>query len=314
MRVFLAGATGAIGRPLLARLLAAGHEVTATTRSEERAKDLKKRGAEGLVVDAFDAHGVKRAVTGAKPDVVVHQLTSLPKDVSPSSMKAALHETARLRRETVRTFAEAGRAAGAKRIVVQSIAFVTQPTPMPINLDEDAPLWLEGPSDARLTVASVRDMEAVTMGTEGIEGVVLRYGFFYGPGTWYEPNGTIGRMIARRIMPLVGSGKGRQSFLHVDDAVEATLRALDRGEPGVFNVCDDFPAEQNDWLRAIATHLRAKPPLRVPGWLARIAGGPLLVHYATTLCGAKNDRAKAAFGCRPRGWKEGFREVFGSQD
>jgi nucleoside-diphosphate-sugar epimerase len=317
MRVFLAGATGAIGRPLLAQLLGAGHAVTATTRSEARAKELTKSGAEGIVLDAFDVDAVKAAVARAKPDVVVHQLTSLPKDVTPSSMKAALDETARLRRETVRTFAEAGRDAGAKRIVVQSIAFVTRPAAEPVDLDEDAPLWLDGPRDARITMESVRDMEAATLGTEGIEGIVLRYGFLYGPGTWYERTGTIGRMITKRLMPIIGSGRGRQSFVHVDDAAEVTVRALERGDPGIYNVTDDAPAEQNEWLPAIATHLQAKAPFRVPGWVARVAGGPLVVHYATALCGARNHRAKKAFGgdteWTPRHWKDGFREVFGAQ-
>jgi nucleoside-diphosphate-sugar epimerase len=120
-------------------------------------------------------------------------------------------------------------------------------------------------------------------------------------------------MIAKRIMPLIGSGKGRQSFVHVDDAAEATLRALDGGAPGIYNVCDDSPAEQNVWLPAIATHLGARPPLRVPGWIARVAGGAMLVHYAPTLYSAKNHRTKKVFGWAPRGFREGFREVFGAQ-
>jgi nucleoside-diphosphate-sugar epimerase len=160
---------------------------------------------------------------------------------------------------------------------------------------------------------AVQEMEAAALGVRGIEGVVLRYGFFYGRGTWYEPDGTIGRMIAKRMMPFVGSGKGRQSFLHVDDAAEVTVRALDRGAPGIYNVCDDSPAPQNDWLPAMATALGAKRPFRVPGFIVRIGGGDLIVHYATTLCGAKNGRMKAAFAFQPRGWDEGFREVFGSR-
>jgi nucleoside-diphosphate-sugar epimerase len=309
LRVFLAGATGVIGRPLLDQLVARGHQVTATTRAPDRADRLRQRGAEAVVLDAFDADSTRAAIVYAKPDVVVHQLTSLPREASPGAMKRALVETARLRRETVPSFVAAAREAGARRVIVQSISFVTPPDG-PEILDESAPIWVDGPADTRETFRAVRDMEMATMGAKDIEGVVLRYGFFYGPGTWFSRDGSIGRMIARGMYPMVGSGRGLSSFVHVDDAAEATVLALDRGAPGIYNVCDDEPVEQNVWLPEIARHLGARTPLRVPAWIARIAGGSLFVHYATNLRGAANGRARAAFGWRPRSWREGFREVF----
>jgi nucleoside-diphosphate-sugar epimerase len=309
MRVFLAGATGAVGRPLLARLVAAGHEVTATSRSAEKASALEAKGARGVVLDAFDADAVRAAIALAKPEVVIHQLTALPADASPRQMKAALAVTGRLRQETVPVFARAAREAGARRLIVQSIAFVTKPEG-PAVLDEDAPLWVDGPGEVGAAVRPVRVMEEAVLGA-GLEGIVLRYGFFYGPGTWYEKTGTLGRMIGKRQVPLIGSGEGRQSLVHVDDAAEATVRALDRGATGIYNVTDDAPATQNEWLPAIASELGAKPPRHVPAWLARLVAGDGLVYYATTLRGASNARAKQAFGWQPRPWREGFHQVFG---
>ncbi|MDB4993642.1 MAG: NAD(P)-dependent oxidoreductase [Myxococcaceae bacterium] len=309
MKIFLAGATGAVGRPLLTRLLAAGHEVTATSRSAAKVAALEAQGARAIVLDAFDAAAVEAAILQAKPEVVIHQLTALPTDASPRQMKAALAETGRLRQETVPDFAAAARDAGARRLIVQSIAFATTPEGPPV-LDEDAPLWLDGPGDIGAAARPLRVMEAAVLGA-GIEGVVLRYGFFYGPGTWYSKTGTLGRMIAKRQVPLIGSGEGRQSFVHVDDAAEATVLALDGGASGIYNVTDDAPATQKEWLPAIARELGAKPPRHAPAWLARLVAGDGLVYYATTLRGASNARAKKAFGWQPRAWRDGFHAVFG---
>lgn len=307
MRVFVAGATGAIGRPLLDRL--AGHHVTATTRSPDRADALRARGIDAVVLDAFDAAAVERAVIAARPDVVVHQLTALPHDASPSSMKRAIRETGRLRRETVPTFLDAAREARARRFLVQSMCFVTRPEG-PEVLDEDAPPWLDAPGDMGEAVRPVDEMERAARAAEGIESLVLRYGFFYGPGTWYSAEGTIGRMVRRRMMPFIGDGMGRQSFVHVDDAAAATVLALDHGAPGIYNVTDDDPQTQNEWLEAVASHLGAKRPFRVPAFAARLIAGPAAVHYATTLRGARSGRAKEAFGWQPRPIAEGLREEF----
>jgi nucleoside-diphosphate-sugar epimerase len=311
MRVFVAGASGAIGRPLVARLVAEGHEVVGTTRSEDRARALREAGAEAAVLDALDAEALRAAVLRAEPEVVVHQLTALPAEATPKAMAAALERTNRLRRETVPVLVGAGREAGARRAVVQAVAFVTRPDGRPVH-DEDAPLYLDAPSQAD-NVGAVADLEAaVAAGTAGgLEGVVLRYGFYYGPGTWYDRDGAMATMIRKRRYPIIGSGEGRSSFVHVDDAVDATVRALDHGTPGVLNVCDDEPARQRDWLPAAAQALGAKPPRHVPAWLARRLAGDVVVHYATTLPGNDNARARRELGgWAPRPWREGFAEVF----
>jgi nucleoside-diphosphate-sugar epimerase len=285
------------------RLVADGHEVVGTTRDEARARALRERGAEAVVLDAFDADAVRAAVLAAEPEVVVHQLTALPDD--PKDMAAGLELTSRLRRETVPTFVDAARAAGARRVVVQSISFVTAPDGRPIH-DEDAPL-----AHGAAPVSAVAAMEAAVTGAEGIEGVVLRYGFYYGPGTWYDRDGAIAAMIRKRRYPLIGSTAGRSSFVHVDDAVDATARALSAGAPGIYNVTSDESPRQDEWLPEAARLLGAKRPRHVPAWLARRLAGDVVVHYATTLPGNANDRARAALGWQPRPWREGFAEVLG---
>jgi nucleoside-diphosphate-sugar epimerase len=311
VRVLVAGATGAIGKPLVERLIAGGHHVTGATRSESGAAALKAIGAEAAVFDAFDADAVRAGVAAARPDVVVHQLTALPKEAkpSPSVMKQAFAMTAKLRRETVPVFAEAARAAGARRFIAQSISFVTRPEG-PSILDETAPLWLDGPSEFRETLEAVRILEDATVGTPGIEGIVLRYGFYYGAGTWYAPDGSMGHLIRRRMLPLIGDGTGIWSFVHIDDAAEATILALDRGAPGIYNITDDEPVAQNEWLPEMARLMAAKPPRRIPTFVGRLVGGEIFVHYATTLRGAANTKARREFDWKPRAWRDGFRDVF----
>ncbi|WP_445150216.1 NAD-dependent epimerase/dehydratase family protein [Baekduia sp. Peel2402] len=316
MRVFLAGATGAIGRPLAERLLAEGHEVVGTTRDEARAAVLARRGVEPVVLDAFDAPAVHAAVATARPEVVIHQLTTLPQDPTPKSMAAAVSLNARLRRETVPTYVDAARAAGARRVIAQSISFVTKPDGRPVH-DEEAPLWADEPSQAE-NVEGVIALEAAvregtTDPTHPIEGVVMRYGFFYGPGTWYAPDGALATMIRKRRYPIVGSGEGRSSFIHIDDAVDATVRALDPALPsGTYNITDDEPVRAADWIPEAARVMGAKPPRHVPAWLARRVAGDVVVHYGTTLPGNANGRARAAIpGWAPRPWRQGFAEVLG---
>jgi len=311
MRVFVAGAAGAIGRPLVDRLLAGGHAVVGTTRDEARARALRERGAEAAVLDALDADALRAAVLAAEPEVVVHQLTALPAQADPKQMAAALALTNRLRRETVPTLLAAAAEAGARRALVQSIAFVTRPDGRPVH-DERAPLFLDAPEEFRDNMATVGELEAATLGVPGLEGLVLRYGFFYGPGTWYDKDGTMGELIRKRRFPIIGGGEGRMSFLHVDDAVDATARAVTHGAPGIYNIADDAPAAAREWIPEAARLLGAKPPRRVPAWLARRLAGDAVVHYATTLPGSANGKARAALdGWAPRTWREGFAEVFG---
>ncbi|MFL5904338.1 MAG: NAD-dependent epimerase/dehydratase family protein, partial [Solirubrobacteraceae bacterium] len=220
MRVFVAGATGAIGRPLIPKLLAAGRQVTALARTPERPRALEAQGVEVALADALDEAGVREAVVTARPEVLIHQLTALPHRLNPRKYAEAVEPTSRLREQTAPYFLAAAREAGVRRVIFQSISFMVAPQGPPV-VDETAPL-----SDDPITKATAT-MERYVTSAEALEGVVLRYGFYYGPGTWYAPDGAIGTMIRKRRYPLIGSAQGRSSFVHVDDAVEATVRALD---------------------------------------------------------------------------------------
>ena len=224
MRVFVAGATGAIGRPLLTRLVAAGHEVTGTTRSESKAGAISAAGASPAVVDALDAEALSRAVAEAQPEVIVHQLTALPERFKPRD-KAIYDATNRLRGEGTRNLLEASRAAGARRFVCQSIAFAYAAGPVPEVKDEDAPLAVDARPPFGEGVRVTQEMERSVVEADWLEGIVLRYGWFYGPGTYYAEDGSTTADVRSRRFPVVGKGSGLFSFIHVDDAAAATLAA-----------------------------------------------------------------------------------------
>jgi nucleoside-diphosphate-sugar epimerase len=209
----------------------------------------------------------------------------------------------------VTPFIEAAQAAGARRALVQSISFVTAPIGPPVQ-DESAPLYLDAPTDLRPAVETIHHMESDALAVEGIETLVLRYGFFYGPGTWYERDGAMGRMIAKRQYPMFGDGGGLWSWIHVDDAADATIRAMTAGEPGVYNITGDDPVSMNEWVPVVVDALGAKKPRRLPTFLVRLAAGNGLVYYGTELRGASNEKAKAELGIAPRPWREGLREAF----
>jgi nucleoside-diphosphate-sugar epimerase len=310
MRVLVAGATGAIGRPLVARLQADGHEVAAITRSEDRAAALRTAGVEPHVADVFDADGVVAACVAARPDVVVGQLTALPAVMDVRRYAEMIEPTNRLRRTATPHLIAGARAAGARRLVVQSISFITAPEGPRVH-DEDARAFEDAPAAFRGAVAATLEMERAALDAEDLSPVVLRYGFFYGPGTYYAPDGSTVAEIARRRFPIVGDGAGTSSFLHVDDAAAATVHALDGGRPGVYNVCDDEPAAMREWLPVVAEAIGARRPLRIPAWLARIAAGPHAVHFGTTLRGNDNSRFKETFGWTPERptWRTGLPEA-----
>ena len=311
MKVFLAGATGAIGRPLLDRLQAAGHEVTALTRSQERGDLLAGRDVTPVVGDALDASALRDAVLAARPDVVINQLTAIPQRLDIRHYDEVLAPTNRLRREAGPVLAQAAADAGARRIVAQSIAFSLAPVGPPV-LDETAPLWDDPPPAMREAVAAMRVIEQATLSTPGIEGVVLRYGFFYGQGTAYGPGSPGLEDLRRRRFPVLGRGEARFSFIHVDDAASATVRALDHGAPGVYHVTDDEPARMGDWVPAMADAIGAPPPRRIPVWLARMFGGSTVGGMAV-LRGASNAKARRELGWAPGfpSYREGFPAVFG---
>ncbi|HEX5979777.1 MAG TPA: NAD(P)-dependent oxidoreductase [Thermoleophilaceae bacterium] len=309
MRVFVAGASGAIGRRLLPQLIAAGHDVTGTTRSEAAAEAIRAAGAQAAICDALDAQALHAAVTGAAPEVVVHQLTALPHRFDPRD-KEIYASTNRLRSEGTRTLLDAARAAGARRMICQSIAFAYAPGAVAEVRDEDAPLALGAPAPFGDGVRAIEEMERAVVGAEGLEGVVLRYGWFYGPGTYYADDGSMAEDVRRRRFPVIGKGTGLFSFVHVDDAAGATVAAVERGAPGIYNVVDDDPAPQREWLPAYAEAIGAKKPLRVPVWVARLVVGKL-ASVASVQPGASNAKAKRELGWEPRwpSWRQGFREA-----
>jgi nucleoside-diphosphate-sugar epimerase len=309
MRVFLAGASGAIGTPLLPRLLAAGHDVVALARSHERAAALRAAGAQPVVADALDSEALRAAIVGARPDVVVNQLTALPAAIRPRHYEADLAATTRLRRFAYPVVARAAAEAGARRVISQSVSFMLDPSG-PWVRDETAPLVADPPPSTRTAVASMRVLEDATLDTAGIEGVVLRYGFFYGAGQ-LAPGGSMAEDVRRRRLPVVGSGDGRFSFVHVDDAAAATVLALDRGAPGIYHVTDDEPAPQRDWVPGLARIMGVKAPRHVPLWLAKLVAGPM-ADGAVSMRGADNGKARAELGWAPARptWREGFTEVF----
>jgi len=306
VRVFLAGATGVIGRRLLGLLISEGHEVTGMTRSAQRAESLRARGAQPVVADALDAGAVRAAVMQARPEAVIHQLTSLPARIEPRKMRRDFELNDRLRSEGTRILVDAAQAAGAKRILAQSIAFAYAPGPPGTVHSEGDPLHLDAPEPFRRSALALRDLEQ-TAGQAG--GIVLRYGYFYGSGSAISREGSMAGDLARRRLPIIGSGGGVWSFIHVDDAAAATVAALERGRPGAYNIVDDEPARVADWVPALAEALGAPRPMRVPAVIARLLAGAYGVMIMTRAQGASNELARRELGWEPAhpSWREGFR-------
>ncbi len=308
MRVLVAGATGVIGRRLVPALLDAGHDVTAMCRSAERAEQARAAGAETAIADALDPGAVTQAVARARPDAVVNQLTALPKRIDPRRIERDFERNDRLRSEGSRILAGAARAAGVRRLLAQSIAFMYDAGPRGRLHSEEDPLVRDPPASFARTANAVRALEQSTLEAGG---TVLRYGYFYGPGSAIAPDGSIVADLRRRRLPIVGSGAGVWSFVHVDDAAAATVAAL-AAAPAVYNVVDDEPAPAAEWLPALAQAAGAPRPMRVPAFLARLAAGEYGVAVMTRAQGAANERAKRELAWTPahRSWREGFPAVF----
>ncbi|HMC50485.1 MAG TPA: NAD(P)-dependent oxidoreductase [Solirubrobacterales bacterium] len=306
MKVFVAGASGAIGRPLVRQLLEAGHEVTGMTRREENAEAIRAAGAEAIVCDVFEAAALESTVREAAPEVVIHELTSLPPRLDPKA-KDALAPTNRLRTEGTRNLVAAAKAAGARRLIAESVAFFYVPEGDWVK-GEDAPAFPEAAGPFGEAGKALAELERQVTETDGLEGVVLRYGWLYGPGTYYDRAGTQTEDFHKRRMPIVGRGTGTFSFIQVEDAASATVAAVERGEPGVYNVVDDEPAPMSEWAPAFAAAVGAKKPRRISPWLARLVAGSAAVEMATELRGASNAKAKRELGWQPRypSWRQGF--------
>jgi 2-alkyl-3-oxoalkanoate reductase len=299
MRVFLAGATGVIGTPLVPQLLQAGHEVTAMTRSVLRAAQLEAAGADPVVCDVFDADEVRAAMADASPRAVIHQPTALPARLDWGN-PSVFEQHNRLRTEGSRILVDAALATGARRIVAQSIAFAYAPTGDRVK-DEDAALFTDAPPPLGGAVAAIADLEQLVTGTAGLEGLVLRYGMLYGPGTYHDRRGSTAADIVAGRVPAVEGATGMYSWLHVEDAASAAVAALERGAPGIYNVVDDEPAPQPEWLPVLAQALRADPPPAAEKL-------PPPETPEMSLRGASNAKAMRELGWRPRyaSWREGF--------
>ena len=307
MRVFVAGASGAIGRELVPRLVAGGHEVHGMTRSESKRALLSELGAVPVVADALDPDAVAEAVAEAKPDVIVHQLTSLT-GVQRFTERAA-EPTNRLRTEGTDNLLSAGHAVGVRRFVAQGVAGFGAygRTGAAVKTEAD-PLDPSPPPEFRETLAALRHLEAAVLGARWTDGIVLRYGVFYGPGTSLAQGEEQFEMVRKRKFPVVGDGGGVWSFVHIDDAAEATVAALEHGTRGVYNVVDDDPAPVAEWLPALARTLGAKKPMRVPRFVGRMFAGETGVAMMTEIRGASNAKAKRELGWRPAhpSWRQGF--------
>jgi nucleoside-diphosphate-sugar epimerase len=308
MKVFVAGGSGAIGRHLVPALVGRGHDVVATTTTPAKAAALEAAGARPLVVDLLDEPGVARAVEAARPGVVVHEATALSGPLSLRRFDASFAQTNRLRTEGLDNLLAAAIAVGSSRFVAQS--FTGWPNARdggPVKTERD-PLDPNPPAAARETLAAIRSLEATVAGADAIDGVVLRYGALYGPGTSLALDGELADLIRRRRMPVVGEGSGIWSFVHVADAARATVAAIERRGNGVYNVTDDDPAAVAEWLPYLADALGAKPPRRIPVWLARLVVGEQGVAMMTEMRGSSNAKAKRELGWQPRyaSWRDGF--------
>jgi nucleoside-diphosphate-sugar epimerase len=307
MRIFVAGATGAIGKRLVPQLVEAGHQVTAITRSKERLGMLYELGAEAVLCDVFDAGRLGSVVAQAEPDAVINELTDLPQSLNPRKLKEYYAANNRVRREGTANLLSAARGAGVRRFLVQGAAYWYAPTGGAVKTEE-APLYLDAPEPIGPAIKTIKEVEDAVLSADGIEGVVLRYGMFYGPGTWYAKDGDVGRQVRKRRYPMIGHGEGTFSFIHIDDAASATVAALERARPGVYNVVDDEPATAAEWMPLYAEALGAKRPPRVLAFLARLIAGDALVTWMLGLRGASNEKIKEELGWRPRykSWRQGF--------
>jgi nucleoside-diphosphate-sugar epimerase len=311
MRVFVAGATGAIGVRLIPLLIAQGHDVAGLTRTPAKTELLRGLGARPFVGDALDEAAVSRILAEAKPEVVVHQLTSLSGANDLRKFDRAFALSNRLRTQGLDSLLAAARKVGAHRIVVQSFCgWPYARSGGPVK-SEDDPLDPNPPREFALTLAAIRHLESVALNPGAdMEGVALRYGAFYGPGTGVF-DGPMIDQLRRRRAPLIGAAAGWWSFVHVQDAAEATVAAIEASSLGLFNVSDDDPAPVSQWLPALAEMLGAKPPLRVPQWLARLLAGEHIVTMMTEARAGSNAKAKRELAWRPShpSWRTGFVEV-----
>ncbi len=308
MKIFVAGATGAIGKRLVPLLVSAGHQVVATTRNPKKMDALRAQGAEPALMDGLNPEAVMSAVLASRPDAIVHQMTALASMRSLKKFDDEFAVTNRLRAEGTEHLLDAARAAGVRKLVAQSYAgWPTARAGGRVKTEED-PLDPNLPKTMSKAFAAIKKLESLVSQASGVVGTVLRYGSFYGPGTSTSADGEIVQLVRQRKFPVVGSGAGVWSFIHVDDAAEATRLALEKDAPGIYNIVDDNPAEVSVWLPELARAAGAKPPRHIPAWLGRLALGDAGVLMMTEARGASNAKAKRVLGWQPRyaDWRDGF--------
>jgi 2-alkyl-3-oxoalkanoate reductase len=310
MHVFVAGATGAVGRPLIPRLIRAGHTVTATTRSPAKADRLRALGAAPVVVDGLDAAALTKAVAEAQPDAIAHQMTALAGTPDLRRFDRWFATTNELRTKGTDILLSAARDVGVGRFVAQGYTGWSNPrTGGPVKTEADG--LDPNPAKAqRESIAAIRYLEE-SVPSAGVQGIVLRYGNFYGPGASEQ----LVELIRKRRFPLVGDGAGVWSWIHLDDAAAAAVAALEHGEPGVYNITDDEPAPASEWLPYLADAIGAKPPMRFPTWVARLMAGEVAVRWMTEGRGSSNAKAKRELNWEPewRSWRQGFRKGLGEE-
>jgi nucleoside-diphosphate-sugar epimerase len=294
VKIFIAGATGAIGQPLIAELIRQGHAVTGMTTSAAGAAKLARAGAGVARVSALDAPAVDAAIHDASPDVIIDELTSLPRD--PADMAASFKRDRQVRIEGGGNLLRAAVAHGVRRYIQQSSGFFLAPGP---GLgDESQPLAVDASPRVSLSSRSYTELED-RLAAAPLEGIALRYGFFYGPNTWYNPDGAVAEQVRQQHVPIIGKGEGVYSWVHIDDAATATVAALN-APPGKYHVVDDDPSPLHVWLPAFARFVGAPPPPHLTEEQALAAAGEDTIYYQTKLRGASNAKAKRALGFRPR--------------
>jgi nucleoside-diphosphate-sugar epimerase len=306
MNLFVAGGTGAIGRVLVPLLVNAGHTVVALTRSADRAPQLEQMGAVPVVGDVYDESRLARLVVESGAEVVIHQLTAFgTKDGDPYS------ETIRVRKEGTRCLIAAARAARVRRFIAQSISFVCSPTGSGLT-DEETPLYLDAPPAVRALVEAVASLESQTLSANGLSGTVLRYGWFYGPGTSYDPEGTIPTALRKGTYPIVGAGAGTYSFINLQDAAAATVKVLAHEAHGIYNIVDDSPVRLREWLPVAAKLLGAPAPGHMDEAQARQTLGDMRVYYLNEQRGASNAKARRELNWLPAfpSWRTGFEALY----
>jgi nucleoside-diphosphate-sugar epimerase len=309
MRIFVAGATGAVGRALVPRLVRAGHGVTGLTRSPGKAALLRKLGAAPAIADALDERAIRMAIEAARPDVIVHELTDLKGALDLRRFDRAFANSNRLRTVGTDHLLAAARDLGVKRFIAQSFCGWPYARDGGCVKTEDDPLDPDPPQEMRPTLDAIRQLEHAVTASAAPEGVVLRYGGFYGPGTG-ALDAMMVEQIRKRRVPLIGGGTAWWSFIHIEDAAEATALAVERGS-GVYNIVDDEPAPVHEWLPALAAMLGARPPFHVPAWLARLVAGEHVVVMMTESRAGSNARAKRELGWQLRhpSWRQGFADI-----